>query len=141
MDQVLLVFVHVALQDLLDRAQQALEGVALDGNHAAVGLGLHAGLPHCVLHQSDLSEVVAFLVLEHLLHRSSGRFLLLSNQLPLSDDVETVALVALFDHVGASLELLLLEAVAELFLLIGVNLGQDLNLGEDFGVVLALLGG
>ena len=111
MDKVFLVFVHVSLQDLFDRAQKALEGVTLDGYDTAGGLGLDAGLSHCVLDQSDLSEVVAFLVLEHLLHWTGGGFLLLSDQLALSDDVETVSLVSLLDHIRASLELLLLEAV------------------------------
>ena len=129
------------MKDLFDWAQEALEGVALDGHHAAVSLGLDACLSHCVLDQSDLSEVVTFFVLEDLLHWSSGRFLLLSNQLSLSDDVETVALVSLLDHIRSSLEFLLLETVAELFLLVGINFSQDLNLREDLGVILPFFGG
>ena len=141
LDEVFLVLVHVALQDVLDRAQQSLEGVSLDGDNAAVGLCLNAGLPDGVLDQSDFSEVVAFLVLKDLLDWGSGRFLLFCDESALGNDVEAVSLVTLLHDVAASCELLFLEAVAKLLLLVGVDLSQDLHLGEDFRVVFAFFGG
>lgn len=141
LDEVFLVLVHVALQDLLNRAQKPLEGVSLDGDNAAVGLCLNAGLSDGVLDQSDFSEVVAFLVLKDLLEWGSGRFLLFCDESALRDDVEAVSLVALLDDVAAGCELLFLEAVAELLLLVGVDLCQDLHFGEDLRVVFAFFGG
>lgn len=140
MDQEFLIFVHVALEDFFDRAQQSLEGVALDRDHAAVSLGLYAGLADGVLDEGDLSEVVSLAVLEDLLGRSRA-LPFFGNKSSLSDDVESVSLVALLDDVGAGRELFLLEGIAELLLLIGVNFGKNLHLAQNLRVVLAFLGG
>ena len=112
LDEVFLVLVHVALQDVLNRAKKSLEGVSFNRDNAAVGLCLDAGLSHGVLDQSDLSEIVTYLVLKHLLDWSSGRFLLFCNDYALRDDVESVSLITLLNDVAARCKFLFFETVA-----------------------------
>ena len=99
LDEVFFVLVHVALQDVFNGAQQSLECVSFDRHYSAVTLSFHACLPHCILHQSDFSEIVAVFVLEDFLGCSQGGVLLLSDEFALSNDVEPVSLVALVDDV------------------------------------------
>lgn len=141
MHQVLLVLIHVALQDFLERTQQSLEGVSVNGNHPTVGHCLDAGLPHCVLDQGNLSEVVTFLVLEHLPDLGRRTLPLLGDQLAFCDDVETISLFPLFDYIAAWLEFFLFQGVAELFFLVGVHFCQDFYFRKDAGIVFAFFGG
>lgn len=83
MDQIFLVLVHVALENVFNGPQKSFERITFDRNNPAIGFSFHAGLPDGILDEGDFSEVVALLVLEDLLERTGGTFLLLSDQLSL----------------------------------------------------------
>jgi len=57
LNQVFFVFVHVALEDVLNWAKQSLECVSLYWYDSAVSLSLHTCLSYSILHQCDLSKV------------------------------------------------------------------------------------
>ena len=107
LNQVFLIFVHIALQNVFHRPQQALEGITLDVHNSAISLRLDARLPHCILNQRDFPKIVSIFILKHLLRLGSRGLFLLGYQFALGDDVEAVALVTLLDDVAAGFVLFL----------------------------------
>lgn len=127
LDQVFLVFVHVALQDVFHGAQQALEGIALDVDNSAISHCFDAGLTNCVFHQGYLTEVVSIMVLKHLLGFRGKCLSFLCQEFAFSNDVKTIALVSLLDDVGSSFVLLLLEGITKLLFLVWVDFSEDFH--------------
>lgn len=131
-DEIFFVFVHVSLEDILNWAQQSLKCVSVDRNHSHISHCLNTCLSNCVLNQSDLSEIVSFLVFEYFLRLRSGCLLLFSNEFSFSDDIEEISIFTLVDNVAASSKLFLFQGITELLLLIGVNFRKDFHLRDDF---------
>ena len=126
MRNVKLIFFFISFKNLLKRTQHSLEGIPINRNNCAIGLGLDAGLPDRVSHQSNLSEIITFLVFKNFL--CNVILLLLSDKAALSYDVETLAFLALSKYIISRFIVLFLKNITNLFLLIGIDSAQNFDL-------------
>lgn len=115
------VLFHIPAQDSFQRSQKTLEGLPIYPNQSAWSGCLNTGLSDSVFHQSDLTEILACLVIEHLLNWPVS-LLFLSNALALSNDVESVSCLALLHYILVGLISFLLKGITDLISLVSVHL-------------------
>ena len=134
----LLVPLLVPLQQLLQGAQQPLEGTPLDVGQLRTSQGLHTRLPRHIPDQGDFPEVVALLVVVDGLRFAIFHYFF-GHQIPFHHDEKAVAQLPLPDDVPVGFDLGLLETVAQLLLLALVHGRKDFGLVENllayFGLV------
>jgi len=131
LNQVFFIFVHITLENVLHWAEQTFKGVTLDIHNSAIGFGFNACLTNCVLYQCDLTKVISIMILKHFFGLWGRCLSFFSNQLSFRNDVESVALITLFDDIASSFVLLLLQGITKLFFFIRVDFSQNLNLGKN----------
>lgn len=104
----------VSLEDFFKAAQHSLEALPVNRGHSASVNGLDTGLSADVMEKSQLSEVVALLVLVDDSRELVIGFLLLCNQVALQHNIELVTTLALLDDILAVFKLFFLQDVIEL---------------------------
>ena len=141
LNQVFFVFVHVALEDVLNWAKQSFKCISLNWYNSAVSLSLNTCLSHSILHQCDLSKVITAFVLEYFFGWSHWRLFLFSNKFSFCDYVESISLITLFYDIRSLRKLFFLQTVTELFLFIRVNFSQYVDFRQNLRIIFSFLGG
>jgi hypothetical protein len=136
---VLLVEGEVSLEDLLDRAQQSLEAVTVQGHHLHRRGRYDVSCSWLVLHQRPLAKVISWSVLVDL-HWSIARLKCLGGDCGAAHDQEEgLALFSLSNDEVLGLEPLLDESVSEFAALVLVHVLEDAHALQELLVLLSLL--
>lgn len=110
------IFLFIFFQDFFNRSEHSFKCISFDINQANRGLTLYASFSSAISNQSDLPKIVTLLVLE-----DCFRFLF-SDQFPFHHHIKLATFLTLFNNIVSLIECLFPKNVAELLLLVGVNL-------------------
>lgn len=132
------VFFHVSSQNSLKWTEKSLESASINPNKSAWNYCFNACLSDCVFHKSDLSEILASLIIEDFLN---GAVILtfFSDKFSFSDDVKLVSNIALMNNVLIGPKLFFFQSIANLILFIRVHFSQNINRGKNFSVIISLI--
>mmetsp|Transcript_32053 Transcript_32053/g.73571 ORF Transcript_32053/g.73571 Transcript_32053/m.73571 type:complete len:355 (-) Transcript_32053:2-1066(-) len=136
-ERYLLVLTGGALEDGVQRSEEALEGLAVKGQQLAVTGGNDVRSTGLIAEQGQLTEIIPSLVLHHLL--LLGALHLGSLGGPLFQDVKLVSRIPLLDDSSAGCMGLNLQPVSHLGPLVAIHPRQQLHLLQEILIQRTLL--
>ena len=94
---VVVICVHISLEDFIQRSKQSLEAVSVQGYNLELCLGDDISCSWLILQQSQLSEIVSRLIMLHFLWWVTMLKCLGSDSLSLDDQIKDVSVFSLFN--------------------------------------------